>query len=74
MAAFHEFYQPASAFRRLGIWPLKRNSWLANAAIYRGLTYYYSKRGRPLPRFHDYLDLDAERRIARSLGEAAARR
>jgi len=68
MAAFHEFYTPASAFRRLRILPLKRNSWLANLAIYRGLTHYYSRRGRPLPRFRDYLAPDAERRIARSLG------
>ena len=68
MAAFHEFYAPSSAFRRLGIWPLKRNSWLANLAIYRGLKYYYSKRGRPLPRFSDHLRRDPGARIARSLG------
>jgi len=67
MAAFHEFYTPASAFRRLGIWPIKKNSWLANGAIHRGLTYYYSKRGRPLPRFADFIDDDREARIARSL-------
>ena len=70
MAAFHEFYAPASAFRRLRIWPLKRNSWLANMAIYRGLTYYYGKHGRPLPRFSDYLAGDREAVIARSLGES----
>ena len=69
MAAFHEFYSPGSAFHRLRIWPLKRYSWLANLAIYRGLTYYYGKRGRTLPRFHDYIEPDAARRIARSLGE-----
>ena len=69
MAAFFEFYSPASAFRRLRIWPLKRNSWLANMAIYRGLTYYYGKRGRALPRFHDYIEPDTARRIARSLGQ-----
>ena len=68
MAAFHEFYRPSSSFRRLRIWPLKRNSWLANLAIYRGLTYYYAKRGRPLPWFRDYLDPDREAVIARSLG------
>jgi len=67
MAAFHEFYQPASALRRLRIWPLKRNSWLANLAIHRGLTYYYRKHGRPLPRFHDYLAPGRDGRIARSL-------
>jgi len=69
MAAFHEFYSPASTMRRLRIWPVKRNSWLANLAIYRGLTYYYSRRGRPLPRFRDYREPDAAARIARSLGD-----
>jgi len=69
MAAFHEFYTPSSSLRRLGLWPLKRNSWLANLAIYRGLTYYYSKRARPLPRFSDYAACDRAERIARSLGE-----
>jgi len=68
MAAFFEFYQPASAFRRLGVWPLKKNSWMANLAIYRGLTYYYSRRGRPLPRFVDYIEPGSTGRIARSLG------
>ena len=68
MAAFHEFYRPGSALKRLRIWPLKKNSWLANLAIYRGLTYYYGKRGRPLPWFRDYLAGDSQRRIARSLG------
>jgi len=68
MAAFNEFYAPASAFRRLGVWPIKRNSWLANLAIYRGLKYYYDKKGRPLPRFADYLAPDSDQRIARSLG------
>ena len=70
MAAFHEFYSPASAFRRLRVWPIKRNSWLANLAIHRGLTYYYSRRGRPLPRFADFLRADRRARIARSLGES----
>ena len=69
MAAFHEFYAPASAFRRLRIWPLKRNSWLANLAIHRGIRYYYGKKGRPLPRFCDHLRPDAPVRIARTLGE-----
>jgi len=68
MAAFHEFYTPACALRRLGVWPLKRNSWMANLAIYRGLTYYYARRARPLPRFRDYLAPDSAGRIARSLG------
>ena len=60
---------PASAFGRLGIWPIKRNSWLANLAIHRGLTYYYGRKGRPLPRFVDYIAPDSRARIARSLGE-----
>lgn len=68
MAAFHEFFTPASAFRRLGVWPIKKNSWLANMAIHRGLKYYYSRKARPLPRFADYIDPDRSRRIARSLG------
>jgi radical SAM superfamily enzyme YgiQ (UPF0313 family) len=71
MAAFNEFYAPASAFRRLRVWPLKTRSWLANLAIHRGLTYYYRKHGRPLPRFRDYAEPGADRRIARSLGKRA---
>ena len=55
MAAFHEFYSARSIFRRLGIYPFKRNSWLANLAIYRGLHYYYRKRKRLLPRFADHM-------------------
>lgn len=54
MAAFHEFYHPRSALARLKFWPFKKHSWLANLAIYRGLTYYYGKRGRRLPRFRDF--------------------
>ena len=72
MTAFHEFYTPRSALRRLGAWPVKRNSWLANLSIYRGLTYYYGRRRRPAPRFADLAatDADADARIAASLGEA----
>ena len=69
MAAFLEFYAPRSTFKRLKLLPLKRNSYLANVAIYRGLTYYYWKRGRPLPRFADFSAPDADARIARSLGQ-----
>ena len=69
MAAFHEFYQPASALSRLGVWPLKRNSWMANLAIHRGLKYYYSRKGRPLPRFDDLGGPGAADRVARSLGD-----
>jgi len=68
MAAFHEFYRPGSALARLGVWPLKKNSWMANLAIHRGLTYYYSRKARPLPRFADLVEPDAAGRIARSLG------
>ncbi|MFW6133195.1 MAG: B12-binding domain-containing radical SAM protein [Planctomycetota bacterium] len=73
MAAFHEFYAPASALRRLGVWPIKRNSWLANLAIHHGLTYYYGRRGRPLPRFADFRAPRSAQRIARSLGERTHR-
>jgi radical SAM superfamily enzyme YgiQ (UPF0313 family) len=69
MAAFHEFYLPSSALRRLGVWPVKRHSWLANLAIHRGLLHYYGRKGRPLPRFSDQIAPDRRRRIARSLGE-----
>jgi radical SAM superfamily enzyme YgiQ (UPF0313 family) len=68
MAAFHEFYSPSSALGRLRLWPLKKNSWLANLAIHRALTYYYGKKGRTLPRFSDHLGPDASGRIARTLG------
>ncbi|MCJ7543268.1 MAG: B12-binding domain-containing radical SAM protein, partial [Phycisphaerae bacterium] len=71
MAAFHEFYTSASAFRRLGVWPPHPRSWLANLAIHRGLSYYYGKRGRPLPRFSDFLAPDRDARIRRSLGRPA---
>ena len=67
-AAFHEFYSPASVFRRLRIWPLKRYSWLANLAIHRGLTYYYHKKNRPLPHFADLAEPDWQSRVHRSLG------
>ncbi len=86
MAAFLEFYAPRSMLKRLKAlsrpggangrgWPVsvKKNSYLANVAIYRGLTYYYSKRGRALPRFTDFVAADAEARVARSLGERRKR-
>ncbi len=68
MAAFCEFYSPASILKRLKAWPLKTNSYLANLAIWRGLRHYYASRGRPLPRFAHLAAPDAELRIARSLG------
>jgi len=67
-AAFHEFYSPASTLRRLRILPFKRYSWLANMAIHRGLTYYYRKKNRPLPRFADLAEPDWQHRVHRSLG------
>ncbi len=69
MAAFHEFYAMPSAIKRLRVLPFKKHSWMANLAIQRGLSYYYSKKGRPLPHFSDFLEPDAAARIARSLGE-----
>jgi radical SAM superfamily enzyme YgiQ (UPF0313 family) len=69
MAGFHEFFTPRSAFKRLKAWPFKKNSYLTNFAIHRGLLYYYASKGRPLPRFADYAAVDADRRIAWSLGE-----
>ncbi len=69
MAAFHEFYLPGSALRRLRLLPLKKHAWLANLAIHRGLKYYYAKKSRPLPRFADFLRADHSQAIARSLGE-----
>jgi len=69
MAAFAEFYSLGSMVRRLKLWPLKRNSYLANAAIWRGLRYYYGRKGRPVPAFADFAAPDASSRIARSLGK-----
>ena len=69
MCAFHEFYAMSSAFKRLGILPFKKHSWLANLAIQRGLSYYYSSKNRTLPRFADFLEPDSEARIAESLGK-----
>ena len=64
----------ASAFQRLRIWPVEKFSWLANMAIHRGLTYYYGRRARPLPRFSDFTEPDRSGRIARSLGLARKER
>jgi radical SAM superfamily enzyme YgiQ (UPF0313 family) len=50
-AAFCDFYHPRSAFARLKALPLKKYSWLANLAIWRGLKYYYRRRRRPVPSF-----------------------
>ena len=57
MAAFCDFYRPRSAFARLKILPFKKNSWLANLAIYWGLYYYYlrHKHKNALPTFTDFI-------------------
>ncbi len=57
MAAFAEFYSPRSMLRRLRAWPLKTRAWVANAAIWKGIRYYYRRRGRTVPRFSDFNDL-----------------
>jgi len=56
MAAFAEFYSPRSALRRLKLYPLKSRAWLANLAIWKGIRYYHARKGRPVPRFADFLD------------------
>ena len=56
MAAFAEFYWPRSTFRRLKLYPLKKRAWIANLAIWRGIAYYYAKRGRLVPSFAHFLD------------------
>ena len=59
MAAFGEFFSPRSALRRLGVYPLKSRSWVANLAIWQGIRYYYRKRGRQVPAFSDFLQPDS---------------
>lgn len=56
MAAFAEFYSPGSALRRLGLYPFKSRAWVANLAIWKGIRYYYRRRGRHVPAFRDFLD------------------
>ena len=52
MAAFAEFYSLPSMFARLGLWPLKKYSWLANLGIWRGIQYYYRfRKRRAVPKF-----------------------
>jgi radical SAM superfamily enzyme YgiQ (UPF0313 family) len=55
MAAFAEFFSLPSAFSRLGVVPLKKRAWLANLAIWRGISYYHGRRGRQIPAFTDFL-------------------
>jgi radical SAM superfamily enzyme YgiQ (UPF0313 family) len=57
MAAFAEFYTPGSARRRLGLFPLKSRAWVANLACWKGIHYYYRRKGRQVPAFADFLDL-----------------
>jgi radical SAM superfamily enzyme YgiQ (UPF0313 family) len=59
MAAFAEFFSPRSALRRLGVLPLKSRAWAANLAIWKGIRYYYARKGRQVPTFRDFLDADA---------------
>ncbi len=56
MAAFSEFFSPRSAFRRLRLIPFKSRAWLANLAIWKGIHYYYGRRGRRVPAFRDFLN------------------
>jgi len=56
MAAFAEFYSLRSALRRLKVYPLKSRAWIANLASWRGIRYYYARKGRRVPRFTDFLD------------------
>jgi radical SAM superfamily enzyme YgiQ (UPF0313 family) len=54
MAAFAEFFSPRSALRRLRFYPFKKRAWIANLAIWRGIRYYYARRGRLVPSFADF--------------------
>ncbi len=55
MAAFAEFFSLRSSLRRLGVLPFKKFAWLANLSIWRGIRYYYSRRGRHVPAFADFI-------------------
>ncbi len=59
MAAFAEFYSPRSALQRLKAWPLKGRAWVANLACWQGISYYYRRQGRQVPRFRDFLNRNA---------------
>lgn len=58
MAAFAEFYSMRSAWNRIKL-SRKWRAWTANVAINRGIRYYYTRRGRQVPRFRDFLDPDS---------------
>ncbi len=59
MAAFAEFFSPRSAFRRLRAYPLKSRAWIANLAIWKGIRYYYARKGRQVPTFADLRNPDS---------------
>jgi radical SAM superfamily enzyme YgiQ (UPF0313 family) len=59
MAAFAEFFSLRSSIRRLGFWPIKKYGWLINLAAWRGIRYYYHRKGRQIPAFADFLDPSA---------------
>lgn len=59
MAAFAEFFSLRSSFRRLRLYPFKKRAWVANLAIWKGIRYYYARRGRQVPSFRDFHDPDA---------------
>jgi radical SAM superfamily enzyme YgiQ (UPF0313 family) len=59
MAAFAEFFTPRSSLQRLGVWPLKSRSWVANLACWKGIQYYYARKGRRVPAFRDFLEPDS---------------
>ncbi|MBU0640014.1 MAG: B12-binding domain-containing radical SAM protein [Planctomycetes bacterium] len=73
MAAFAEFFTLRSTLRRLRLLPFKSRAWLANVAIWKGIRYFYGRRGRPVPAFRDFLDPGSHAwDYAREDGEQAA--
>ena len=56
LAAFADFFSLRSSIRRLGFRPFKKYSWMINAAIWKGIHYYYNRKGRQIPSFTDFLD------------------
>jgi radical SAM superfamily enzyme YgiQ (UPF0313 family) len=49
IAAFGDFYSLGAISRRLGFFPFKKWSWIANLAIWQAIRYYYRKRKKHLP-------------------------
>jgi len=60
LAAFGRFYSFGSMFRRLGILPFKKYSWLANGGVWLGMHGYFWKRGRRIPRLAEFTFDDSE--------------